>query len=169
MNASKSKMAGIVVALSTLVGCGTEDAVAGPNGGVGALDGAQRTEIEQLLGRYEVALNAGDVKAVMRLYADDPVVMMQETPTSVGTEAVEGFYTGTFKAISLTLKFKVAEVKALGPEWAMLRSNSSGLMKVVANGAEIPSAFQELFLLRKEGGKWKFARYSFSSTQAAPK
>ena len=160
------KLAGTVAAIGMLVGCGAEDVTASPKGGI---DPAQQAEIEQLLGKYEVALNAGDVQGVLKVYGSDPVVMTAEHDAAVGAPAVEGFYTGTFKAIGLNLKFKVAEVKALGSDWAMLRSTSAGIMKINANGAEIPSSFQELFVLHKEGGKWKFVRYFFSSTLPAAK
>jgi len=166
MNASKLKLAGIVAALGMLVGCGAEDLTSSQDT---TLNPAQQVEIQQLLGKYEVALNAGDVPAVMQVYSNDPVVMTADNPASVGSAAVEGFYTGTFKAIALNLKFSVAEVKALGTDWAMLRSTSSGTLKINANGAEIPSAFQELFVLHREGGKWKFARYFFSSILPAAK
>ncbi len=148
MNASKLKLAGIVVAFGMLVGCGAEDVTSSHET---TLDPAQQAEIQQLLGKYEVALNAGDVPGVLQVYSSDPVVMTADNPAAVGHAAVEGFYTGTFKAISLNLKFKVAEVKALGSDWAMLRSASSGIMKINANGAEIPSAFQELFVAHKQG------------------
>jgi uncharacterized protein (TIGR02246 family) len=164
MNASKLKLAGSILALNMLVGCGAEEAVAGPGNGT-----AMQAEIEQLLGKYEVALNANDVQSVLKVFGSEPVVMTAEHPAAVGAAAVEGFYTATFQAIDLNLKFKVAEVKSLGTDWAMVRSTSTGIMKINANGAEIPSAFQELFIVHKEGGKWKFARYFFSSTQAAAK
>lgn len=163
MNVSKMKLAGSVLALNMLVGCGAEDVNAGQG------TGAMQAEIQELLGKYEVALNAGDVPAVLKVYGSDPVVMTAEHDASVGAAAVEGFYTGTFKAISLKLKFKVAEVKALASDWALLRSTSTGVMTINANGAQIPSSFQELFVLHKEGGKWKVARYFFSSTVPAAK
>jgi len=169
MNVSKMNLAGIVVALNMLVGFGAEEAAASQKIATVAIDPAQQAEIEQLLGKYQVALNAGDVPAVLQVYSADPVVMTAEHDAAVGTAAVQGFYTATFKAIGLNLKFKVAEVKALGSDWAMLRSTSTGMMKINANGAEIPSAFQELFVVHKEGGKWKFARYFFSSTLPAAK
>ena len=166
INAPKLASAGIALALFTLVGCGGEDVVSGTEPVV-TLDQAQRTEIQQLLGKYKVALNAGDVPAVLQVYTTDPVVMTAEHDAAVGATAVQGFYTGTFQAIALDLKFTVAELSALGTDWAMLRSTSTGTLKVNANGAVIPSSFQELFVVRKENGKWKFARYFFSSTLPA--
>ena len=69
-----------------------------------------------------------------------------------------------FEAIALKLKFQIAETQLLSPEWALLRTTSTGVVKILANGAEVPGSNQELFLLRKTDGQWKIARYSFSST-----
>jgi uncharacterized protein (TIGR02246 family) len=123
----------------------------------------QRAEIEQLLNKYEHALNTSDVNAAVQLYTDDGVFMAPENPTAVGTQVLREAYAGVFQAIALKLKFQIAEAKLLSPEWAMLRTTSSGTVKIVANGAEVPGSNQELFLLRKMGGQWKIARYSFSS------
>jgi uncharacterized protein (TIGR02246 family) len=175
MYASNMKLAGVVVMLNILVASGKEEVVSNQNreaistrkAASAASDPIQQGEVEQLLRKYERALNAGDVQNIMRIYSIDPVVMAQQNPSAVGASAVEGFYTGTFKAVAFTLKFQVAEVKFLGAEWAMLRSTSVGTMKILANGAMVPSANQELFVLHKESGKWKFARYSLSSTLPA--
>ncbi len=123
----------------------------------------QRAEIEQLLNKYEHALNTGDVNAAVQLYTDDGVFMAPDNPTAIGTQVLRQAYAGVFQAISLKLKFQIAEAKLLSPEWAMLRTTSSGTVKIVANGAEVPGSNQELFLLRKTGEQWKIARYSFSS------
>ena len=61
------------------------------------------------------------------------------------------------------LKFQITETKLLSPEWAMLRTTSTGTVKILANGAEVPGNNQELFLLRKTNGQWKIARYAFNS------
>lgn len=51
----------------------------------------------------------------------------------------------------------------------MLRTTSTGVIKILANGAEVPEGNQELFVLRKKDGQWKIARYSFSSFLPASK
>jgi len=126
-------------------------------------DTHQRAEIEQLLNKYEQALNTSDVNAAVQLYTDDGVFMAPENPTVVGTKVLREAYAGVFQAIALKLKFQIAETKLLSPEWALLRTTSTGVVKILANGAEIPGSNQELFLLRKSNGQWKIARYSFSS------
>jgi len=128
-----------------------------------AADSRQQAQIEQLLNKYEQALNTSDVNAAVQLYTDDGVSMSPENPTAVGTKVLREAYAGVFQAIALKLNFQIAETKLLSPEWALLRTTSTGVVKILANGAEVPGSNQELFLLRKSNGQWKIARYSFSS------
>ena len=126
-------------------------------------------QIEQLLGKYEQALNTSDVTAAVQLYTDDGVFMAPENPAAVGTEVLRKAYTGVFQAIALKLKFQIAETKLLSPDWAVLRTTSTGVVKILANGAEVPGGNQELFVLHKTHGQWKIARYAFNSTLRSAK
>jgi uncharacterized protein (TIGR02246 family) len=132
-----------------------------------ATNPADEAAIKKVLASYETALNASDTNAVMALYADDAVLLPQETPTVVGGEAVKQFYIGTFKAIKIDLKFQVAEAQIVSNEWAFLRTTSSGTMKILATGNLVPAHTQELFVLHKHDGQWQLARYGFSSTLPA--
>jgi uncharacterized protein (TIGR02246 family) len=135
--------------------------------GAAATNASDEAAIKGVLASYEAALNTSDTEAVMPLYTDDAVLMPQATPTVMGSKAVEQFYVGTFAAVKINLKFEIAEVQVVSNEWAFLRSTSSGTMKVLATGVESPAQTQELFILHKQSGQWKLARYSFSSTQPA--
>jgi uncharacterized protein (TIGR02246 family) len=126
----------------------------------------QRAAITDVLDRYEQALNASDVDGVVRLFTDD-AVLAPNAPSAVGTDAVRATYTGIFGAIDIDLSFEVAEVKVVSPTWAFLRSSSHGTVTNLANGAKVPGRSQELFVLHKIHGRWKLARYSFSSTLPA--
>ena len=123
----------------------------------------QRTGIEAVLKSYEQALNASDVEGVAQLFTDDAVVLAPNAPSAVGIRAVRAAYTGIFQAIDLDLTFEVAEVNVVSPDWAFLRSTSSGSITILANGAQVPSSNQELFVPHKTQGRRKLARYSFSS------
>jgi uncharacterized protein (TIGR02246 family) len=130
---------------------------------------ATEKAIETVLTKYAAALKACDVDAVMSLYTDDAVLMAQESPPAIGAAAVRQAYAGVFNAIVLDIKFHVAEVVELTPEWAFACTTSTGTIKINANGAIIPEANQELFIFRKAGGTWKIARYSFSVINPPPK
>ena len=116
---------------------------------------------------YQDALNRSDTDAVMKLYAPDGVFMPQNSPSSVGAEAVRKAYEAVFAAITLTVEFKIAEIRQLAPEWALARTNSAGTVKIYASGAVAPEANQELFLFQKVGGAWRIARYCFATTNPA--
>jgi uncharacterized protein (TIGR02246 family) len=122
-----------------------------------------RAAITAVLKSYERALDAGDVEGVARLYTDDAVVLAPNAPSAVGIDAVRAAYTGIFQTIGLDLTFKVAEVNVVSPTWAFLRSTSKGVVTILADGTQVPSGNQELFVLHKTYGRWKLARYSFSS------
>jgi uncharacterized protein (TIGR02246 family) len=125
--------------------------------------------VAAVLARYQGALNASDADAVMPLYDEECVFMPPYSPSEVGAAAVRHAYDAVFKAIKLTVTFKVAEIVEMGPDWAFARTNSAGTVKVHATGATSAEANQELFIFRKGGdGSWKIARYAFSTTNPPP-
>jgi uncharacterized protein (TIGR02246 family) len=125
---------------------------------------ANEKAVAAVLGNYQNALNKSDTDAVMKLYASDGVFMPQNSPSSVGTDEVRRAYDAVFQTIKLTVKFTVAEVVEIAPNWVFARTNSAGTVKVYATGASGPEANQELFLFQKIDGAWKIARYCFSTT-----
>ena len=128
---------------------------------------ANEKAVAAVLAKYQDALNQSDTDAVMRLYASDGVFMPQNSPSSIGVDAVRKAYDAVFQAVKLTVKFDVAEVVEMAPDWVFARTNSAGTVKVLATGAGGPEANQELFVFQKIGGTWKIARYCFSTTKPA--
>jgi uncharacterized protein (TIGR02246 family) len=125
---------------------------------------ANEEAIAAVLASYQDALNRSDTEAVMKLYASDGVFMPQNFPSSVGANAVSAAYVGVFNAITLTVKFKIAEVQQVASDWAFARTNSAGTVKVHATGESSAEANQELFVFQKIADAWKIARYCFSTT-----
>jgi uncharacterized protein (TIGR02246 family) len=125
---------------------------------------ANEKAVAAVLAKYQDALNQSDTLAVMKLYAPDGVFMPQNSPSSVGAEEVRRAYDAVFRTIKLTVKFNVAEVVEMAPNWVFARTNSAGTVKVLATDAGGPEANQELFLFQKIDGVWKIARYCFSTT-----
>jgi uncharacterized protein (TIGR02246 family) len=128
---------------------------------------ANEKAVAGALAKYQDALNQSDTDAVMKLYASDGVFMPQNSPSSVGADEVRRAYDAVFKTIKLTVKFNVAEVVEMTPNWVFARTNSAGTVKVHATGGGGPEANQELFLFQKIDGDWKIARYCFSTTNPA--
>jgi uncharacterized protein (TIGR02246 family) len=125
--------------------------------------------IRSVMASYEGALNASDTAAVMPLYTEDGVFMPPLNQSAVGEAAVRKAYDAVFKAITLNVKFTIAELVVMSPEWAFVRTNSVGTNKINQTGALSPEGNQELFIFNKGAdGKWRIARYSFSSTNPPP-
>jgi uncharacterized protein (TIGR02246 family) len=128
---------------------------------------ANEKGVAEVLAQYQDALNKSDTDAVMKLYASDGVFMPQNSPSSVGADQVRRAYDAVFKTIKLTVKFNVAEVVEMAPNWVFARTNSVGTAKVHVTGTGGPEANQELFLFQKIDGGWRIARYCFSTTNPA--
>ena len=121
--------------------------------------------VTALLAKYNDALNASSTDAVMPLYAEDGVFMPPYNPSAVGSEALRKAYDAVFRAITLNVKFTIAEIIELAPEWAFARTNSAGTTLDRATGKKSTEANQELFIFTKDRDRsWKIARYSFSLT-----
>src|SRR5580658_837395 len=121
--------------------------------------------VAKVLEAYNVALNSSDTGLVMPLSAEDGVFMPPYSQSAVGLAEVRKAYDAVFKAIKLTVKFNVAEILEMSPDWVFARTNSAGKTLNHATGAITAEGNQELFIFRKgKDGKFKIARYSFSST-----
>src|SRR5271169_4516129 len=87
---------------------------------------ANEKAVAAVLTKYQDALNQSDTDAVMKLYAPDGVFMPQNSPSSVGVDAVRKAYDAVFNAITLEVKFDFAEIHQIAPDWAIARTNSAG-------------------------------------------
>lgn len=119
--------------------------------------------VTTLLRTYQAALNASSTTSILELYTSDGVLMAQHFPTAVGTEALAAAYDKTFAMITISVDFEIIEVVSINDEYAFARTASAGKVQL-KSGVESAAANQELFVLRKEKGTWKIARYSFSTT-----
>ena len=126
---------------------------------------ANEQAVAEVLSAYNHALNSSDTNAVMLLYAQDGVFMPPYSPSAVGLAEVRKAYDAVFTAIQLTVKFNIVEIVEMSPDWVFARTNSAGTTLNHISGALSKEGNQELFIFRKEKeGKFKIARYSFSTT-----
>lgn len=130
-----------------------------------ALAADSTAEIRGVISSYQQALNDNDADGVARLFTEDGVVMIQNAPTNAGNASVRAFYGTLFKTLDLDIRFRVAEVMQVSATWAFVRTDSSGTVRVLANGSNGASAGHELFVLEKTGTHWKIARYAASSAK----
>jgi uncharacterized protein (TIGR02246 family) len=131
---------------------------------------ANEKAVADVLAAYNVALNSSDTNQVMPLYADDGVFMPPYSQSAVGQKEVRKAYDAVFQAIKLSVKFDIAEIVEMGPDWVFARTNSAGKTLNHATGKTSAEGNQELFLFRKgNDGQFKIARYSFSPTNPPAK
>ncbi len=125
------------------------------------------TAIRQTLAAYNAALNGGQASAVLPLYTPDGICMAPFSPSSIGHNALEQAYEGFFREMRFDVRFDIAEVAVVAPDWAFVRTNSAGTTLHHSTGKSVSEANQELFVMRKgDDGQWRIARYSFSPTNS---
>jgi uncharacterized protein (TIGR02246 family) len=123
------------------------------------------TAIRSAMASYNDALNSGSTAAAMALYAEDGVFMPPYSPSAVGKEAVRRAYDAVFAELKFDVKFTIAELVLMAPNWAYVRTNSAGVTGHASTGKTTAEANQELFIFEKgEDGQWRIGRYSFSPT-----
>lgn len=127
-------------------------------------DKEDKTAIEKLLLSYRDALNASDVNKVLTLYTTQGVFMPSNAPTSVGQEQVKGAYDFVFRNIKINIDFFIDEI-VINSDYAFARTTSKGTSLIHANGQTVPEENRELFVLLKENGTWKIARYMFNKAK----
>jgi uncharacterized protein (TIGR02246 family) len=121
--------------------------------------------IRGVLASYNVALNGGSWEAVAPLYAEDGVFMAPYSQSAVSKDAVRKAYDAVFAELKFDVKFTIAELVLMAPNWAYVRTNSAGTTGHASTGKTTAEANQELFIFKKgEDGEWRIARYSFSPT-----
>ncbi len=124
----------------------------------------EKAAIEQLLFTYRDALNASSTDKVLPLYTANGVFMPSNAPTSVGQDQVKGAYDFVFNSIQLKIEFFIDEIEVHG-DIAFARTSSKGTTLIHATGETVPEENRELFVLQKENGQWKIARYMFNKTK----
>jgi len=118
-------------------------------------------KISNVVYSYEKALNSNNVDSVLQQFAKDGILVLQGAPTSIGTEAMEKFYSSIFKNIDFDLKFNIEEIVQMSPEWAFVRTTTRS-----NNSTDSGEGGHEIFILKKQtDGNWKIARYAGSSAK----
>src|SRR6201986_1411624 len=127
--------------------------------------GKEEAAIRDVMASYNDALNGGKTAAVLPLYTDDGVFMPPYSESPVGKSAVATAYDRVFAELQFDVKFTIAELVVMAPNWAYVRTNSAGTTFHRSLGKKLAEANQELFIFKKgDDGKWRIARYSFSPT-----
>ncbi|RKE57087.1 YybH family protein [Sphingobacterium detergens] len=118
-------------------------------------------QIEKSLTIYFDALNKSSVEQAIGQYTTDGIFMPTGLPTATGTAQLKIAYTNVFKAIQLNVKFDIEEINLSG-DIAFVRTQSHGTQLIHATGQKTEELNREFFLLKRENGTWKIARYMFN-------
>lgn len=117
--------------------------------------------VEKLITTYFDALNAGNAENVTALFTKTGVLLAQAAPTATGTEQVNGTFKYVFDNFKYALKVSVGEVVVQG-KYAIVSSTSTGSFVIKAKNETVPAEYRETFILQKENGVWKIARYMYN-------
>lgn len=120
--------------------------------------------IENLINEYGAAIKSASVEKVLAVFTKDGVLMPPGAPTATGQDQLKGTYEYVFSAIKLDLKFTILEI-TIDKDYAIVRSESAGTTTVLASNQAGPDAYRELFVVKKENGTWKIARYMYNKTK----
>jgi uncharacterized protein (TIGR02246 family) len=125
---------------------------------------ADKQAIETLINQYGEAIKSSSVEKVLAVFTTDGVLMAPGAPTATGQDQLKGTYEYVFGALKLDLTFTILEV-TIDKNYAIVRSESAGTTTVLANNQAGPDAYRELFVVKKENGTWKIARYMYNKTK----
>lgn len=125
------------------------------------MESQEKAAIEKTLNTYFGSLNTSDVKTAVGSYTADGVFMPTKFPTATGTDQLMVAYGNVFKAIQLNVTVKIEEI-IISDDIAFARTFSNGTTLIHATGETTPEENREFFLLRKDNGEWKIARYMFN-------
>ena len=119
------------------------------------------TEIRSILSSYERALNTGDAKLAVGLYAADALMMAAGQATVAGPDLLAA-YTAGFEVFRMNVTFTIDEIVVAGDSLAYALTRSEGHQTILAEGAQHPESNREVFIFGVEGGEWKIKRYLFN-------
>ncbi|HET7832775.1 MAG TPA: SgcJ/EcaC family oxidoreductase [Gallionella sp.] len=113
--------------------------------------------IKQLAEDWRAGWLAGDVEALLALYADDPVLLPCGQPAVFGKEAIRAQHRPILRDYIFQSEQTLMEVEAsgdLGYFWVTYRLTATPN----AAGAPVQETGKALFIVKRERSAWKIAR-----------
>lgn len=117
--------------------------------------------VEKVVTTYFDALNAGNVEKATALFTKNGVLLAQGAPTATGSEQINGTFNYVFDNFSYSLKVSIEAVNLQG-NYAIVSSTSTGSFVIKAKNETVSADYRETFILQKEEGVWKIARYMYN-------
>jgi uncharacterized protein (TIGR02246 family) len=121
-----------------------------------------REAIEDLIGKYEKAVNNGDADGASEVFATDAVLMPDGAPAQVGEKAIRSYIKDFYFQTSVQIEMNIAEIVVLG-DWALARTENSGTATSKDDGSSETFSTKSLFVVgQTETKEWKVARYAWN-------
>lgn len=120
-----------------------------------------KVAVEKVVQNYFEALNTGNATLVTSYFTKSGVLLAQGAPTATGSEQVNGTFKYVFDNFSYALKVSIGEVIVQG-NYAIVSSTSTGSFVIKAKNETLPADYRETFILQKENGVWKIAKYMYN-------
>ncbi len=121
--------------------------------------------IRQLAADWRSGWLAGDVDALLCLYAEEPVLMPQGQPAVSGKDAIRPLYEAVLQEVTIESEGTLMEVEVSG-DWGYFWSTYKLTATPKAGGETIESEGKSLFIVKRQpDGAWKIARLIDNSSQ----
>ena len=108
--------------------------------------------IVQAMLAFRDAYNAGDVDALMKLYAPDAVLLMPQSKEFAGADAIRQQYTEAFSKGITNLRLNMREIKQVGPTSAIEISETL----IDASGRTVHGRHMHVWIQTEDG--WLLSR-----------
>ena len=127
---------------------------------------SDKTQIEQIIGKYIEGINQSNAEALLPLFAVDGVLMAAEAPTMKGVEQLGAFFAHGFTMIKLDANIYLDEI-AVSESYAFARTHSQVKITALRTNDVQQDENRELFIFKKDNGEWKIAQYMFNKAPKA--
>ena len=149
-----------VVAVALLFAC----APAEPPSEALLSEAEARTIVDRMNEEWDAAVLSGDVEAQSAMYTADAIRMQPDMPALVGRDAIRAWLQTEADTYSFEGSNENLEVRALSPEWILIRSTGSFTATPRAGGEARLGQEKWLTLAQRQpDGTWKWYRDSGSS------
>ena len=131
---------------------------------VSAENSKDEQEAKKVVEIYFKALNESNAEKIIELYHKDSVFLPKNAPAVRGINEIQKTYRNLFGQIKLNTKHIYHHVSVHG-DVAILESQADGTLTILKTDTKISANDNELFVLRKMGGKWRIDRYMFNGSE----
>lgn len=119
-------------------------------------------EAYSVVNQYEQALNEGNTKKIISLFADDSVAEWNNKRTYTTAQQKTEGYDALFKIAKFKTVFAYDAINVYG-DAAVIRTHHHKGATVMENGQPVTDLNREVFVLNKTSQGWKIVLYTFNT------